>query len=94
MPVHPLCTAREAKGLSMRQLSSLAGLGTYGHRRIYGWEHGETIPTSLYANALAPHLDYKSGEELREVCIRWKKEREAVDENQEGTSHPEACDDK
>lgn len=89
MSVHPLCAAREEKKLSMRQLSSLSGLGEHGHRRIYGWEHGETIPTLLYAHALAPHLG-KSGEEIREMCIQWKKERETVDTKQEETSQPEA----
>lgn len=72
MSIHPLRAAREAHSLSMRQLAEKAGLGKYGHRRIYGWEHGESIPTLLYANALAPHLGFKSGEEVRQACLMWK----------------------
>ncbi len=56
----------------MRQLAIMAGFGTYGYRRVFGWEHDETIPTLLYANALAPHLSYESGEALRQACIEWR----------------------
>ena len=74
MSIHPLRVAREAKCLSMRQLAEQAGLGKYGHRRIYGWEHGETIPTLPYATLLAPHLGFESSEILREACLAWKSQ--------------------
>jgi transcriptional regulator with XRE-family HTH domain len=75
--VHPMRAAREAKGLSMRRLVAKAGLPASSLRQVVRWEQGEHIPSLIYANILAPHLGFHSGEALREVCLQWKSKTQS-----------------
>lgn len=90
MESHPLYKARAAKRLTMRKLSSLLEMGQYGHRRIYGWEHGETIPTLLYAKALATALDFESGQAVRQACQQWRQQHHATPSHLDPSSTHEA----
>ena len=50
-----ICTLREQRGLSVRQLQRLLGFAT--PQAIYKWQHGETLPTIDNLVALSAILD-------------------------------------
>jgi transcriptional regulator with XRE-family HTH domain len=71
--IHPIKKARNAKGLSLRDVAWAIGINLCSFARIHHYEIGLYAPRLARANRLAELLGFESGKELRRLCHEWRK---------------------